>query len=77
MFETKLKGDTKTYPSSFVELRIDGVKRYVETEATLINVINKYEVEELEVMIKGKYYPLYNCYYKSQQMLWLLEGIEW
>jgi hypothetical protein len=76
MFQVKLKGNPTVYPSTFLELRIDGVKKYIETEKTLKDLITKYDVEEIEVYVKNKYYPLYNCYYKQQEMVWLVEGAE-
>ena len=75
-FELKLKGDTRTYPTNVIELLTNGIPCKITTEATLLTIIEKYEVEELEVKVKNKYYPLYNCYYKGLQDLWLVEGVE-
>jgi len=77
MFEVKVKGNTTTYPQKSIELQINYRTVTVDDEKTLITIMEKYEPEQLYIKVKNVFLPLYNCYYKALQDVYLCEGVEY
>ena len=76
MFTLKLKGNPKTTRTNELKLRLNGKTTTVTSYEPLEYILEKYETEDIEILIEGKYRKAWNLYYKQFNDSYSCEGIE-
>jgi len=75
IFTLKLKRKNKTERVSQVELKLKDNLKIVNTEQSMKDILNKYEIEDIKVNIDGKFYPIWNLYFKDFTQSFIVEGV--